>query len=50
MVVIKGFKMPKKCLDCPMFDYGTECCVITENDAETDGENRAEDCPLAEVE
>ena len=50
MIAVKGMKMPKCCMYCPLFDgeYGT-CNIIGETKADAT-EERAKDCPLVEIE
>ena len=49
MIAIKGMKMPKCCMYCPLFDgeYGT-CNIIGETKADAT-EERAKNCPLVEI-
>ena len=49
MIAIRNMEMPKRCLDCPLFDgeYG-DCNIIGETKADAT-EERAENCPLVEI-
>ena len=54
MIAIKDMKMPKSCMDCPIFseDFVSIFCGITRMplwDIDTNKE-RHKDCPLIEVE
>jgi len=46
-VLIKGMKMPKKCLWCPLQYIGF--CQVTKTDVNSDLGRRADDCPLVEL-
>ena len=46
-VYIKGMKMPKKCLWCPLQYIGF--CQVTKTDVNSDLGRRADDCPIVEV-
>lgn len=56
LVVIKNFKMPKSCYDCPLtyseYDGGPEHCSLTDMVVDYCLAYRAKDemCPLVEVE
>ena len=47
-ILIKGAKMPERCIDCPMNTYGL-VCQLTTNYYRRGMINRAPDCPLEEV-
>lgn len=49
MVAVRGMKMPKNCMECPLFDgeYG-DCNIIGETKADAT-EERAKNCPLVEI-
>lgn len=49
MVALKGMEMPKCCIQCPVFggEYG-DCNIIGKTKADAT-EERAENCPLAEI-
>ena len=49
MIAIREINMPENCMDCPLFDgeYG-DCNIIEETKADA-AEERAENCPLAEI-
>ena len=46
-VYIKGMKIPKKCLWCPLQYIGF--CQVTKTDVNSDLGRRADDCPIVEV-
>ena len=58
MVAIKGMKMPRNCMECPLtyprwdFDIGCKCCKAIIGHHEEYGEyktTRHPDCPLVEI-
>ena len=54
MILIKGMKMPKSCVDCPMFDWDLEYLKCKANDeffiAKGEWRTKREStCPLIEV-
>ena len=46
-VIVKGMKMPKKCLWCPLQYVGF--CQVTKTDVNSGLGRRADDCPLVEL-
>ena len=46
-IYVKGMKMPKKCLWCPLMYIGF--CQVTKTDVNSDLGRRADDCPIVEV-
>lgn len=47
-VLIKGMKMPKNCVECPLAkNYGM--CAITKKTFNWGNPNRLSDCPLIEI-
>ena len=51
-LLIKGMDMPKRCLDCPCYDWSDEVCRgegVAEAFIIENSEERSEFCPLIEI-
>ncbi len=51
-VIIKGLRMPKTCLECPLTEKSYEdyvCCIVLGYAYQASRDKRWIDCPLEEV-